>query len=506
MPAREELARVAQERDLYLRLLDLGQQQEPEPFVRDALALIVQVTEAAQGYLELHEDEREGTARWSLAQGFTAAQVEGVRAAISRGIIAEALATGRTVVTPSALADERFQGLESVRVGQIEAVLCAPIGEDPPRGVLYLQNRAGHGFFSEDDRLRAETFARHLAPLVDRMLARQRERASADHTVAVRQRLRLVDVIGGSRVLAAFLEQVALVAPLDVNVLLTGENGTGKSQIARVIHDNGPRAGHPLVTLNCAALPETLVESELFGALPGAYTGAVRRMEGKVSAAEHGTLLLDEIGELAPGAQAKLLHLLQSKEYYPLGATKPTKADVRVIAATNADLQQAVAERRFREDLFYRLQVLPIRVPSLAERREDVSALAAFFCARACERHRLARLELSPNALHAAESAEWPGNVRQLEHAVEAAVIRAAGERARQIDRAHLFPEQAVKVAEREETLTLQEATRRYQARFVQEALEANGWNVVETARRLDVARSHLYTLIRAFGLERERR
>jgi Nif-specific regulatory protein len=507
MPADDpdELIRVRHERDLYRRLLDLGRRDEPEPFLREALALIVEVTGVRQGYLELHDDDHTGTPRWSLAHGFTAEQLEGVRAAISRGIIAEALATGKTIVTPSALLDERFRDRESVRLGRIEAVLCAPIGDDPPRGVLYLQNRAAGGVLSDDDRGWAETFARHLAPLVDRLLARQRERAATDPTGALRETLRAPDVIGRSAALATALGQVALVAPLDVHVLLTGETGTGKSQLARVIHDNGPRATHPFITLNCATLPETLIESELFGALPGAHSTATRRIEGKVETAERGTLFLDEIGDLSLAAQAKLLRLLQVKEYYPLGGTKPLRANVRVIAATNTELQQAVADKRFREDLFYRLQVLPIRVPSLAERREDVPLLAAHFCAQACARHGLPRLALSPNALRAAESAEWPGNARQLENAVEAAAIRAAGEHAKQVERTHLFPQSAV-AAEPDAAATFQEATRRFQARFLRDALDAQGWNVVETARRLDLARSHSYNLIRAFALERKRR
>jgi Nif-specific regulatory protein len=302
------------------------------------------------------------------------------------------------------------------------------------------------------------------------------------------------------------LHHVALVAPLDVSVLLTGENGTGTSQLARVIHDNGTRAAHPFVTVNCAALPESLIESELFGALPGAHSTATRRMEGKVAAAERGTLFLDEVGELSAAAQAKVLHLLHAREYYPLGGNKPVKADIRVIAATNSDLQQAVTEKRFRQDLFFRLHVLPIRVPTLAERREDIRELVLAFAAQACERHRLAQIFPSPNALRAAETAEWPGNVRELDHAVEAAAIRAAGEGASHFERAHLFPMPTGESAEPRETLTLQEATRRFQAKFIRESIEGSGWNMVETARRLDVARSHLYTLIRGFGIERNNR
>jgi Nif-specific regulatory protein len=271
-----------------------------------------------------------------------------------------------------------------------------------------------------------------------------------------------------------------------------------------VIHDNGPRAARRFIELNCAAVPETLLESELFGALPGAHSTATRRIEGKVAAAEGGTLMLDEIGELAPAAQAKLLQLLQSKEYFPLGANKAERADVRVIAATNLDLQHAVAERRFREDLLFRLQVLPIRMPTLAERREDIPELAAYFCARACERHGLPRKELSPSALRAIESSEWPGNLRQLSHTMEAAIIRAAGEDSALIEIAHVFPEGPSDTAA-DAALNFQEATRRFQANLLRQTLEETQWNIVESARRLDLARSHVYNLIKAFGLERKR-
>ena len=501
-----DVVRLRLEHGLFNRLLALGRQQEPEPFMREALALIVEVTEAQQGYIELHDDQHRDTPSWSLAHGFTSEQVETVRGTISRGIIGEAIARGKTVVTQSALLDERFSELPSVQVGRIEAVLCAPIGADGPRGVVYLQKPAQGSGFSDADRAIAETFAWHLATLTDRVLARHRESRGTDPTAAVREQLRASEVVGRSAALAAVLQQAALVAPLDVHVLLTGETGTGKSQLARIIHDNGRRAHGPFVTLNCAALPETLVESELFGALQGAHSTAFRKIDGKVASAEGGTLFLDEIGEMAPGAQGKLLHLLQAKEYLPLGgSSKPVRADVRVIAATNLDLKEAVKEHRFREDLFYRLQVLPIRVPSLAERREDIAALAAFFRTQVCSRHGLPRLDFSPNALHALESAEWPGNVRQLEHTIEAAIIRAAGTGARQIDPSHLFPD-SVRTPESENAATFQEATRQFQARLVQATLEANNWNVVETAKSLDITRSHVYNLIRAFGLKRTSR
>jgi transcriptional regulator with GAF, ATPase, and Fis domain len=498
---------VRRERDLYRRLLDLGSQNEIEPFIGEALALVTEVAGAHQGYLELVADgDAEGEPRWSAAHGFSADQIAAVRSAVSQGIIAAALQSGKTIVTQSALLDPRFQELESVRVGRIEAVLCAPIGSDPPTGVLYLQRRLEPGSFSEEDRRRVEMVARHLSPFAERLLAREEARAQSDAVRPLRERLRLDGVVGRSDALAAVLREVAIVAPLEVNVLLTGESGTGKSQIARVIHDNGPRAGRTLVELNCAAIPETLLENELFGAMPGGHSTASARMPGKVAAAEGGTLFLDEVAELPLPAQAKLLQLLQSKVYYPLGSAKAFQADVRVIAATNTDLEAAVRDHRFREDLFYRLQVLPLRLPSLAERREDIPELAAYFCRSAVERHKLAAITVSRDAVRALEAAEWPGNIRQLEHFVEAATIRAAAIGAKQVERAHLFPTSTPAAVELEEGLTFQEATRRFQARLLRETIESSGWNVVETAKRLDLTRSHVYNLIRAFGLERERK
>jgi Nif-specific regulatory protein len=499
-------ARVVRERDLYRRLLDLGSCEELEPFLDETVRLVTALVGAHQGYLEVSGEDASGEAPpWWAAHGFAADEVDDVRAAMSSGIIAEAVQSGQTIVTRSALGDSRFGDLESVRQGQIQAVLCAPIGS-PPLGFIYLQRRLEPGAFTEADRREVETFARHVAPFADRLVARRLSRDASDETKPLRERLRMQGVVGRSRALAAVLREAALAAPLDVDVLLTGDSGTGKSQIARVIHDNSARAGRAFVELNCAAIPETLVESELFGTLPGAHSTASRRIEGKVAAAERGTLFLDEIGELSLAAQAKLLQLLQSRVYYPLGSPKPERADVRVIAATNVDLLAAVKAGRFREDLYYRLDVLPIRMPTLAERRADIPELAQHFCAEACERHRLPHVALSDQALRALQAAEWPGNVRQLAHTVEAATIRAAGLGSMVLERAHLFrdtrtasePEDA-----EPERLTFQEATRRFQADLLRRTFEETGWNVQESARRLEITRSHVYNLIKAFGLER---
>ena len=497
-----EATALKAERDLYRKLLDLGTKDDLEAFLHEALALILQTSNATRGYLELRDDASpDDRGLWWIATGLSDADVADTRTAISHGVVAEALATGRTIVSASALDDPRFDSLESVKANRIEAVLCAPIGADPPFGVLYLQDRRDPGPFSEDDRARAELFARHLAPLADRLLLRRRERDAHDPTRPYRTTLQLGTFAGRSDAIARLLRDVAAAAPRKIAILLTGASGTGKTHLARIIHTNSARRAQPFVELSCATLPENLVESELFGAMAGAHSTATHRILGKVAAAEGGTLFLDEIDALPLSAQSKLLQLLQSFEYFPLGATKPERADVRIVAATNADLKAAVERRTFREDLFYRLEIVPIRVPSLAARPEDIQDLALMFVTRACEEHSLPPLSISRSALRAAEAADWPGNVRQLENSVEAAVIRAAADGATQIETRHIFPDAGS--ADPEDTTSFQAATRRFQSQLVLRTLEETGWNVVEAARRLEVTRSHVYNLIRAHGLER---
>ncbi|WP_428268009.1 sigma 54-interacting transcriptional regulator [Haliangium sp.] len=503
--------RVERERDFYRGLLELSAQERIVPLLDEALALITEVTGAEQAYLELHASE-DASAPDSAAAGSGAGGVwwrghrcsdEGVadiRRAISSGIVAHTIASGRTIVTPSALDDASFSGLGSVRRNQIRAVLCAPVGT-PPIGVVYLQGRSAPGLFTAEDCADVELFARQLASLADRLLARETGADAKDYTGEVRKRFGCAGLIGRSRSLASVLEQAALVAPLDIDLLITGLSGTGKTLLARAIAQNSARADGPFLELNCAALPETLLENELFGAAAGGHSAAIKPVIGKVAAAHGGTLFLDEIAEMSLSAQAKLLQLLQSRTYYPLGASEPLQADVRIISATNADLETLVAERRFREDLYYRLRVLPLRMPALSERRADIPLLVEHAVLAACQRHGFPPMTLTRRALSACRESPWPGNVRELVHAAEAAAIRAHGERRTEVDAAHIFPRG--ERGEADTDLSFQEATRRFQRDFLRDALERSGWNVTETARRLDIARSHVYNLIRVYGLER---
>lgn len=493
-----ELAACIAERDFYRRLLDLGAESEIELLLDQALQLITEVTGARIAYLELHDDERAAPRFWR-GHGCTSEDVATIRSSISRGIIARALAEGLTIETPSAHVDPRFQDLTSVQAHAIDAVLCAPVGA-PPIGVIYLQGHGGAVSFTEEDRRRLELFARQLAPLADRLSVRWPGRARVDHTAEIRQRFRCEGLVGTSEAIARVLTEASHVAPLNISVLISGPTGTGKSALARAIAANSKRAKGPFVALNCAAIPEALMESELFGAEKGAHSTATKRSLGKVAAAAGGTLFLDEVAELPPSAQAKLLQLLQERQYYPLGATSPIAADVRVISATHADLKAKVAQKLFREDLYYRLHVLPIKMPGLAERREDIPGLVEHFCAEACARNGLPPLRVARRTLLACQEATWHGHLRELSNAIEAAVVRAQIAGSETLLEPHVFPDSEASSGDK---LSLHEAMRRFKKRFVEEALQRSNWNVAETARNLDLARAHLYTLISDLGLKR---
>jgi Nif-specific regulatory protein len=493
----DELLRTQQERDLYSRILSLSVCDDLSPLLREALQLIVDITQSQRGYLALYEPKEKEPRYW-LAKGFSEDEVQNIRKKISRGVISAALTTGQTILLDSALEDPRFQGNTSVQALEIEAVLCAPIGAKNPVGVLYLQGKP-HARFTEEDKHRAEIFSRHLAPLVDRLLLKQYQQDATDPTLSYRQRLKLDALSGRSKAMAEVFAQLEKAARFELTVLLRGASGTGKTVIARAIHQNSTRHEKPFLELNCAALPESLFESEFFGALQGAHSTANRKILGKVAAAEGGTLFLDEIGELPLTVQSKLLQLLQSKEYFPLGATKPEKADIRLITATNINIEESVRQKKFREDLFYRLKVLSLYVPPLSDRSEDIPDLLRSFCQKVCEQHKLPSITPTHEALRAAEMCEWPGNIRQLSHAAEVATINAAMEGKAEVSLHHLFAE----VSKQDASLSYQEAMRRSQHQIISKALSDADWNISEAARRLSLNRSYLHQMIQSLNLKR---
>lgn len=503
---KSEVERLRRERDLYRDLLDLGRRDDVEVFLEGALDLVVGLSSARRGYIELFEErDDEDAPRFLVARGCFDEDVDELRQALSQGIMAEAVATGRTITLEIAHLDPRFKKLRSVQRNRTEAVLCAPIGAAPPIGVVYLQDRDGPGPFSEDDRRLVEDLARHLAMLATRLLTCERRFDPGDPTRPFRERLhrRAAGVVGRSRALARVLERIALAAPRrNIGVLLGGESGTGKTELARLLHDTSPRATAPFVALNCASLSQEHAEFSLFGVEKRTFTEVDER-PGKIEAAEGGTLFLDEIADLPLPSQAKLLTFLDAREYTRVGSTKIRKADVRIVSATNADLPKLVASKAFRADLYYRLCVVQVLVPSLADRPEDIPHLAEHFCARVAAEDHLPRLTLSAAAHRSLRSASWPGNIRQLMRCIQVAALYAAGDGGGTIEPRHLFPDGGAGGGG--ESLRMADAEDRLRRQQLQRALEETGGNVTKAAELLGISRSNLHKLKKDFGIERKK-
>ncbi|MEZ4250343.1 MAG: sigma-54 dependent transcriptional regulator [Polyangiales bacterium] len=314
-------------------------------------------------------------------------------------------------------------------------------------------------------------------------------------------------LLGESPTMIALRERLARVAGTDSTVLVTGESGAGKELVARSLHELSQRRKRPCIAVNCAALPPDLLESELFGHVRGAFTSATRDKEGLVAAAEGGTLFLDEIGDAPLSVQAKLLRVLQERTYLPVGATRERRADVRVVAATNRDLAADIAAGRFREDLFYRLHVVPLHVPPLRERREDILPLAELFLRRASEKHDLGRIRLSPDALGAMRVHDWPGNVRELANVVEAAALLATEG---VVELAHLeaatprpsAPTSFEPRLDTDELPPMADARQRFDRAYLCEVLRRTRGNVSAAARLAGRNRTDFHDLLKRHGVD----
>jgi two-component system nitrogen regulation response regulator NtrX len=315
------------------------------------------------------------------------------------------------------------------------------------------------------------------------------------------------EIVGQSYVIRALLERIDKVAATPARVLITGENGTGKELVARAIHRGSPLARKPFVEVNCAAIPSELIESELFGHMKGSFTGAVADRAGKFEQADGGTLFLDEIGDMALSAQAKVLRVLQDGVVTRIGGNKPIQVTVRVIAATNKNLEQEIAEGRFREDLYYRLNVVPIAVPALRERREDIEPLVVHFLQQFAQRDGLPRRDISDAALQRLAELDWAGNVRELRNTIERLVILASGPQIAVTDVERLVGRRAVEpsgLGSLTDCRTFDEFKDAAERAFLLAKLRAFDWNVSETARALEMPRSNLYKKIERYALTRE--
>jgi Nif-specific regulatory protein len=456
-----------------------------------------------------------------------ASRLVGLRFPADRGIAGAALQSGRSIRVDDAQSDFRFYGGVDRHTGATtRALLAVPlISPQGKIGVLQAVNRRGGGTFSEADLAFLEALAASVAVAIEnaRLYSQVKESEERLRTQVgalrrdLAQRDRFREIIGTSAAMTEVFRLMESAAASPIAVALEGETGTGKELVARGIHEASARAEGPFLAINCAAVPETLLESELFGHRRGAFTGAVQDHRGLFEAAAGGTILLDEIGEMPMSMQAKLLRVVQEGEVVPLGDTRPRKIDVRVISATNRELSAEIAGRRFREDLYYRLTAFPIRIPPLRARREDIPLLADHFLAGAADRHRKWIRGIDPAALELLTRFDWPGNVRELSNEMERAVaLTGDGEivGVEQLSakvRGNAAAIEAGATAEKPLSVhtaspsspvqPLRQARAAFEARYLSEALERHRRNVSQTARVLGISRVMLQKKMKAFGL-----
>ena len=402
--------------------------------------------------------------------------------------------------------DTRFYPEIAQKIGfPTTSILAVPMRvKDKLVGVIEILNKRGGKKFTEEDLQWLEIFSTQAAIAVQN--ARSFEKVRAELR-ALQDKVTTVDgwhtFVGESRIIKERLAIARKAAEADASVLLLGESGVGKELFAEQIHLASPRHGGPFVRVNCAAIPEALLESELFGHVKGAFTDAIADRRGRFELADGGTLFLDEIADMPLFLQAKLLRVLQNRTFERIGASESVHVNVRIIAATNHDLGAQVAAGQFRADLFYRLNVLPIQIPPLRERREDIPLLAEFFLRKHSRETKKQIAGFSDEAMELLLSYSWPGNVRELENAVERAVVFARDDRIRADSLTLTGAGSAADEAYAERTL--HEALNIFKKHFITKALESNGWHQTRTAKALDIQRSYLSKLVKELGIIKER-
>jgi transcriptional regulator with GAF, ATPase, and Fis domain len=390
-------------------------------------------------------------------------------------------------------------GDASASVAGIRAAACVPLFDGgAPLGFLYVDTREPGEELSEDHLQWLSAAGALISPAL--AVLRRLERAEAE-SLRLQESVLGRGLVGESPALRRAAEILARAAPTASTVLILGESGTGKEMAARALHAASPRAGKPFVAINCASLSENLLESELFGHEQGAFTGAVSRKTGKLEVAHGGTLFLDEVGELPQPLQAKLLRVLQERTFERVGSTRPIAVDIRLVAATNRDLKKAVAEGTFRDDLFYRLNVISLTMPALRDRREDIPLLASHFAALHGRTVRGRPAGIAPAARELLVRHDWPGNVRELSNAVERAVVLGLEDEILPEDLPETLLETAAPLAVAGTGLDYHAALNEAKRRIIRDALDAHGGNVTRAAERLGLHANHLHRLITSLGL-----
>ena len=461
------------------------------------LDLIFEVVPAGRGAILLSDGDGQEFSSMYARTRQGGQQLVRVSRTIARKVIKENVA----VLGVDVAASGNFREVESLVASHVRSLVCVPLSVFQRMiGCIYLDSTNAANRFHEDHlQLMAGVAGVSAVALDNARRLQWLEQENQRLTTEIRQDQSLVGE--GARMKEIF-QFLARVAPADSTVLIEGESGTGKELVAKALHRNSPRSNRPFVAINCAAIPETLLEDDLFGHERGAFTGAAAQKKGRLEIADGGVVFLDEIGDLAPALQVKLLRVLQEREFERVGGTHPIKVNIRLIAATNRDLEEAVRKEEFRQDLYYRLAVVKMTMPPLRERREDIPMLTRHFVQKHAMRCRVKARPVSPEAMAALVNYEWPGNVRELENAIERALVMGASDMVLLEDLPESLLEQNApeEIGEGKYHAKVKE----HKKRLIVDAVEQTGGNYVEAAGILGVHPNYLHRLIRNLQLKDE--
>jgi len=446
------------------------------------------------------------------AYGLSQSQQARGRYRLGEGVTGKVVETGRPAAVPRISEEPLFLNRTGARRGLRKrdiSFICVPIKlGNETIGALSADHLFDEGDSIDEDVRLLQIIASMIAQAV-----RLRQSAQEERQRLVEENLRLqeelkdrfrpANIIGNSKAMQAVYDAIAQVAPSDTTVLLRGESGVGKELVAHAIHYNSPRASSAFIKVNCAALTETLIESELFGHEKGAFTGAIAQRKGRFELAHGGTIFLDEIGDLSPSTQIRLLRVLQEKEFERVGSSETTKTDARVVTATNRNLEKLVEEGRFRQDLYYRLNVFPIHIPPLRERKTDILLLADHFVAKYCKAHHKNVRRISTPAIDMLMSYHWPGNVRELENCIERAVLVSSDD----VLHGHHLPP-TLQTAEASGTVSsgpLQAVLDNVEREMILDALKSSRGNMAKAARALGISERLMGLRIKKIGVDPQR-
>jgi transcriptional regulator with GAF, ATPase, and Fis domain len=482
-PASEEEAAVTvADIDGYEKLYSfsarLMQKHELTELLNELMDSIIELTNADKGFLILMDGDHLDI---KVARNLKQENIADAVSQLSDSIIAKVIRGKKPVIISDAMNDEEFANSKSVMKLKLTSVICAPLLErGKVIGLIYVGNDSIVDLFTEDVMRAMTVFAAQASLIVSNALLLDELKVDRANLTQRLKDLRFGEIVGTSPAMQDVFRKVEKVASTDISVFITGETGTGKELVARELHRRSPRKDKSFITINCGAIPENLLESELFGHVKGAFTGAVSNKRGKFQAADSGTLFLDEIGEMPMPLQVKILRAIQEKVVVRVGDTRPETVDIRILAATNRNLEEEIKANRFREDLYYRLNVVNLHLPPLRDRGEDVLVIARYLLSRYSKEYESNVKGLSPNASVAIRKYKWPGNIREMENRLKKAIVLAEG--------TLLGPDDLGLVGDVLPTiLPLSQAKEQFQRQYINEILALNNGNRTKTARDLGV-------------------